>query len=119
MPRRKAEKKQEPQEKQPLEIDEKELSGQLILKGLSSNVATSQGYVCYFCVYVNGVLAGSPWMTVEENDLIEVYTDNNTKVFWRVGDEETNTDTSDERIRPVVDSYYGKGGVPLPPLAKN
>ena len=89
-------------------LDLTTLDGQLQNRKLSYNSAGSQGFVYYYCVFVNDKLAPSPWMKLNEGDLITVYPDDNTAISWRVGDEENfAVDVERGRIRPIVTSFFG------------
>jgi ribosomal protein S4 len=96
------------------EIHLDRLDGQLISRGVAKNGPVVQGLVIYYCVYVNGELASSPWMSINEGDYIEVFTDKTTKHSWNVGDE--NTDINDNAIRPVRDSFFARDGKGLESL---
>ena len=98
----------------PYEIHLDRLDGHLISKGVAKNGPVVQGLVVYYCIYVNGELASSPWMSLNEGDLIEVYTDKTTKHSWKVGDEDIDTDYNS--VRPVRDSFFAKDGKGLESL---
>ena len=83
-------------------IDLTTLDGQLQNQNLSFSSAGSQGFVYYYCVLVNDELASSPWMKLEEGDLILVFPDDYTVISWRVGNEtEVSTSVERGRIRPI------------------
>jgi hypothetical protein len=91
-------------------LDLTTLEGQLRHRGVATNGPGVQIRVVYYSIYINGTLAHSPWMSVNDDDVIEVYEENDSKVEWKVGDEEINYLSNCPK--PHVDSLFGRGGIP-------
>lgn len=95
----------------PYEIDLNRLDGQIISRGIVKNSSVVQGLIFSYRLYINGILAYSPWMSIKEGDVIEVFTQDDTKNSWIVGSD--NLDTKYNVPRPRVNSLFGLGGISL------
>ena len=113
--KKKAQKRVEPKRPaSPVILDTSKLEGEMRSRGVAENGPHAQTMVYYYQVYVNEVLAHSPWMEVNDGDIIEVYEQDeqhgDVKNEWKVGSDDLivmHRDCS----KPRVNSLFGRGGI--------